>query len=161
MAINMTLPANLLVKSMTQGIFSYHFFQNMKAFAEADVISSSPDAIFQLDYQSLEDNAYEGEFIDRMVLNPITNLWTRLDYANGGNSATILTMASRNDAGVFFEVKAGPLNLGRDAGRVSIAKQERLIQEFVEQAAKRAKVLIQQYLFGIANASISAITAAA
>jgi hypothetical protein len=158
-AINITSPANLLVKDMTSGIFSYEFFKNLKAFSEARVIGTGEENIFNLNYESLEP--YQGQFEDRAILQNIPGLATKRDYANGGNSANILTMSSRNDDGVRCMVKMGPVDLGEDAGRVAIMSKERLVQHFAEQCALEFKAYLQQFLFGSASAAIQGMTGAA
>ncbi len=153
MAINMTIPSNLLVKTFTRGIFAYEFFKNFKIWMDAEILSSTPDAIFQMNWQSLEP--YEGEFSDSAVLEPITGLSSRRDYANGGNTPAILTMASRNDSGYIQRFKYGPLDVGEDAGVVSIIGNERLYEHFAREVALTYKADVQKSLLGAARAAIT------
>ena len=159
MSINMTVPANLMIKDMTQGIFSYTFFKNIKAFKDAKVLGSDPESIFQLDYKSLEP--YEGQFTDKAVWKNISGLATKRDYPNGGGTQTILTLASRNDNGVSIRVKFGPVDVGEDIGNVALQTKEDAIQFFAEQVALESKAYMQRYLFGTARAAIAGMTSAA
>ncbi len=160
MAITITTPANLVVKDMTVGLFRYTFFRNTKIFDNRGLnfMGVDDDYIFKVHDESLEP--YVGQFADTATM-AYTSLGTKRDYVNGGNAATILNLSANNDNGVWIRMKYGPVNLGEDAGKVSLIDNPKLIQYFIEEVARQAQADIQQFLINAVVAATSNMTSSA
>jgi hypothetical protein len=155
-----TTPADLVVKDMTIGLFRYTFFRNTKIFDNKGLnfMGIDDDYIFKVHDESLEP--YVGQFADTLTM-AYTALGTKRDYVNGGNVATILNLSANNDNGVWIRMKYGPVNLGEDAGKVSLIDNPKMIQYFIEETARQAQADIQQFLINAVVAATSNMTSSA
>ena len=155
-----TTPANLVVKDMTIGLFRYTFFKNTKIFDNKGLnfMGVDDDYIFKIHDESLEP--YVGQFADTNTM-AYTALGTKRDYVNGGNVATVLNLSANNDNGVWVRMKYGPVNLGEDAGKVSLIDNPKLIQYFIEEVGRQAQVDIQQFLINAVVAATANMTSSA